>query len=202
MGEHPWRNRIVGHGAESPDQLLANPYNWRVHPAQQRRALAAALSQVGWVQSVIVNRRTGHVVDGHLRIALALERGEPEVPVVYVDLPEDEERLVLATLDPIGALTLGDGAKLEELLALLQGDQAALQILREVQASGPAIEMIAPRPLAGETPVAAQGRADILVEITCSAADLERFRPILETWRERPGVRIRIRKNNSRASGA
>lgn len=26
-----WRNRIVGHGEEAPDQLLANPMNFRVH---------------------------------------------------------------------------------------------------------------------------------------------------------------------------
>ena len=31
---------------------------------------------VGWVQQVLVNRRTGFVVDGHARVALALSRGE------------------------------------------------------------------------------------------------------------------------------
>jgi len=113
------------------------------------------------------------------------------VPVVYVDLSEDEERLILATLDPLGALALGDKAKLGELLTLL-GDQAALQSLRAAQASAPAIESIAPRPLAGETPAAAQGPADHLVEITCSAADLECFRPALDAWGRRPGVRIHI----------
>ncbi len=28
----PWRNRITGSGEEAPDQLLANPANWRIHP--------------------------------------------------------------------------------------------------------------------------------------------------------------------------
>jgi len=27
-----WRNRITGSGEEAPDQLLANPANWRIHP--------------------------------------------------------------------------------------------------------------------------------------------------------------------------
>ena len=27
-----WRNRIIGTGEEAPDQLLANPANWRIHP--------------------------------------------------------------------------------------------------------------------------------------------------------------------------
>jgi hypothetical protein len=59
-----------------PDQLLANPRNWRIHPKAQQEALAAVLDQVGWVQDIIVNQRTGHVVDGHARIALAISKQE------------------------------------------------------------------------------------------------------------------------------
>ena len=64
-----WRNRIVGSGEEAPDQLLANPGNWRVHPKAQQDALAGALDAVGWVGQVLVNRRSGCVVDGHARVA-------------------------------------------------------------------------------------------------------------------------------------
>ena len=66
-----WRNRIVGTGSEPPERLVANPLNWRIHPPRQHAALAGALASVGWVQQVVVNRRTGFVVDGHLRVALA-----------------------------------------------------------------------------------------------------------------------------------
>jgi hypothetical protein len=45
-----WRNRITGIGEEAPDQLLANPGNWRVHPKAQQDALAGALDAVGWVE--------------------------------------------------------------------------------------------------------------------------------------------------------
>jgi hypothetical protein len=38
-----WRNRITGTGEEAPDQLLANPANWRTHPKAQQDALAGAL---------------------------------------------------------------------------------------------------------------------------------------------------------------
>ena len=75
-----WENRILGSGNEAPDQLLDNPYNWRTHPQFQQKALEAVLSKVGWVQEIIVNRRTGHVVDGHLRVHLARGREEPTVP--------------------------------------------------------------------------------------------------------------------------
>jgi hypothetical protein len=125
----PWRNRIVGVGEEAPDQLLANPQNWRTHPAPQRDALRGSLSEVGWVQQVMVNRRTGFVVDGHARIEEALSRHEATVPVLYVDLDPDEEALVLATLDPIGAMATANGARLAELLAEISPPDAALAAL-------------------------------------------------------------------------
>lgn len=122
----PFRNRIVGEGMEAPDQLLANPRNWRVHPQHQVDALEGLLSAVGWVQRVIVNRTTGHVVDGHARVALGLRRSEPEVPVLYVELSEAEEQLVLAALDPIAGLAGTDQAMLDGLLADVAGGSAAL----------------------------------------------------------------------------
>jgi len=124
-----WRNRITGTGEEAPDRLLANPANWRIHPKAQQDALAGALDAVGWVQQVLVNRRTGFVVDGHARVALALSRGEPTVPVLYVDLDPDEEALVLATLDPIGAMAGRDDEKLRALLADVTVDDAGLLAL-------------------------------------------------------------------------
>ena len=116
----------MGHGEEQPDQLLANPQNWRVHPKAQQEALAGVLDQVGWVQDVIVNRRTSHVVDGHLRVALAISRQEATVPVVYVDLAEEEERLVLASLDPLAAMAGADKEVLAGLLAGLTIDNETL----------------------------------------------------------------------------
>ena len=97
---------------EDPEQLLANPKNWRIHPKAQQDALAGVLAEVGWVQDIIVNKRTGFVVDGHARVALAISAGE-RVPVVYVDLSENEEALILATLDPLSAMAVTD----EDLLA-------------------------------------------------------------------------------------
>ena len=114
-----WQNRIVGYDEVDPATLIPNPANWRSHPSAQRRSLAGAIAEVGVVAAVTVNRRTGKVVDGHLRLDLALERGEPTIPVIYVDLSEDEERLVLATLDPLGAMAGADTTKLAALLAAL-----------------------------------------------------------------------------------
>ena len=112
----PWRTRIIGHGEEAPDQLLANPRNWRIHPKAQQDALAGVLDEVGWVQEVIVNQQTGFVVDGHLRVAMAISRGEPSVPVVYVDLSAEEEALILATLDPLAGMAVAAKDALADLL--------------------------------------------------------------------------------------
>lgn len=122
-----WRNRIVGSADVAPDQLLANPANWRTHPGVQRDALRGSLTEVGWVQQVMVNQRTGFVVDGHARIEEALSAGAPTVPVLYVDLSPEEEAIVLATLDPIGAMATTDDAKLRELLADVAVDDEGLR---------------------------------------------------------------------------
>lgn len=145
----PWENRIVGSGSVSPAELQANPRNWRTHPDNQQAALASVLSRVGWVQQVVVNKRSGFVVDGHLRVALAQERGEPELPVVYVDLDDEEEAIILATFDPIGAMAARDEEVMAGLLAgisaqdddLLQSLLDGLRLLpaAEAPALGPSL---------------------------------------------------------------
>jgi ParB-like chromosome segregation protein Spo0J len=125
-GPLPWRNRIVGHADVAPDELVANPSNPRRHPAPQRAALRGSLDSVGWVAQATLNVRTGNLVDGHARLEEALRRHEPTIPVTFVDLSPDEERLVIATLDPIGAMATLDSAKLDELLAALAPDNDAL----------------------------------------------------------------------------
>jgi len=124
-----WANRIVGHADVAPQDLIPHPSNWRRHPGAQRLALLGSLATIGWVAEATVNVRTGTLVDGHLRAAEAIAHAEPTIPVTYVDLSEDEERLVLATLDPIGAMASADAAKLDELLAMLAPDNDALRAM-------------------------------------------------------------------------
>lgn len=126
-----WRNRIIGHGDEDPAQLLANPKNWRIHPKAQQDALAGVLNEVGWVSEVIVNKRTGLVVDGHLRVELAISREEPTIPVRYVDLDEAEEALVLATLDPLAGMAVAAKDQLDALLADVTSTDEAVNSLLE-----------------------------------------------------------------------
>jgi ParB-like chromosome segregation protein Spo0J len=101
--------------------------NWRLHPKRQEEALAGALSQVGWVQTIMLNQRTGNMIDGHLRVKLALRRHEPEVPIIIVDLSEIEERMVLATLDPIAGMAGTDNDRLKALLSEIETTDASVQ---------------------------------------------------------------------------
>lgn len=124
-----WQNRIVGQGVKPADQFQANPNNWRKHPQGQRDALRGSLNEVGWVQQVIENVRTGHLVDGHERVWSALQNDNAEVPYIQVDLSEAEEAYVLATLDPIGAMATTDAAQLNALLKEVQSGDAAVQTM-------------------------------------------------------------------------
>lgn len=124
-----WKNRIVESGMIAPSAIEGHPENWRTHPQHQREALTGALRELGWIQQVVLNKRTGYLIDGHLRVALALEAKESEIPVLYVDLSEDEERLALLTLDPIAALAETNREALTTLLHEVQSGEAGLQAM-------------------------------------------------------------------------
>jgi hypothetical protein len=111
-----WQNRITRYGEEAPDQLLANDKNWRVHPKAQQDALEGALRKVGIVQNVVVNERSGKMIDGHLRAQMAISSGQPTVPITYVNLSDDEEALILATIDPVTGLAGTDQELLDSLI--------------------------------------------------------------------------------------
>ena len=123
------RDRIVEHGHANPRDLTPNPLNWRTHGEGQRAAMTGAAEDIGWIQSVIVNRTTGHIIDGHLRVEIAVEAGETAVPVAYVELSEDEERLALATYDRITGLAGADDSVFARLVDGLETSSSALAAL-------------------------------------------------------------------------
>lgn len=128
-----WQNRIVGVGEEPADQLLANPRNYRIHSMFQQDVVKGSLDELGWIKRVTVNRRTGFVVDGHLRVKLASRYGQI-VPVEYVDLSDEEEGLALALIDPTAALAATDQALLNDLLTEIKTGEESVQALLEQMA--------------------------------------------------------------------
>ena len=124
-----WRNRIVEDGQVDPSKITDNPMNWRVHPKMQRATVEDSLDKIGWFQKPVINRTTGHLIDGHLRVASAVSRGETSIPVCYVELTPDEERAALASLDPMSGMAVMDGEKLTELLQGLEFGGGALDAM-------------------------------------------------------------------------
>jgi len=209
-----WRSRILASTLEDPASLLANPRNWRTHPVAQRKALRGSLDTVGWVQQVLVNRRTGNVVDGHARIEEALSRSEPTVPVLWVDLSAEEEALVLATLDPIAAMADQDDDRLRALLAEVAVDDDGLAALLADLAGEVAKEgLVDPDDVPAPPDAATTKRGDVWVlgdhRLMCgdagSPADLDRLLDgaVVSLLNTDPpyNVKVEPRSNNAIAAG-
>ena len=124
-----YKNRIVEQKQMNPHDLKENPKNWRRHPKVQAEGLDAVLSEVGWVQSVILNRTTGHLIDGHLRIELAIRSNESEVPVNIVELSQEEEDAILASFDPLSAMAQTNHEALRDLISNITTTSPALKDL-------------------------------------------------------------------------
>jgi len=143
-----WRARIVDSAEVDPRALVANPRNWRSHPASQRAAINGVLKDVGWVSRVLVNRTTGFMIDGHLRVEEAIRSGAPTVPVDYVELDEREEAVVLATLDPIGAMATTERERLGEVLQLAASEDERVQaVLASLMSSNGILPEIPEEPI-------------------------------------------------------
>lgn len=117
----------------SPTELRANPANgWKIHTSQQVTALSAAMARIGWAGACLMNEETGLLVDGHARVEIAIKNKEPRVPVLVGRWSTDDERLILASLDPIGALYVRNEEQYSELVAGLDADMAALLVPQQV----------------------------------------------------------------------
>ncbi|AFT79059.1 hypothetical protein AMBLS11_12430 [Alteromonas macleodii str. 'Black Sea 11'] len=115
MSKANWESRIIESRMVNAREILANPNNFRKHPKHQKEALTGVLNEIGWIQDVIVNKTTGHLIDGHLRVELAA-KDDGDVPVKYVELTEKEEKIALASIDPISALAEQDQDMLDDLI--------------------------------------------------------------------------------------
>jgi len=104
-----------------PGQLAPNPANWRTHPAQQVDTYRGIKEQVGWAGALLYNEATGRLIDGHLRRDEAERDGE-RVPVLVGSWTEEQEALVLASLDPIAAMAEADEAVLGALLQDIEAE--------------------------------------------------------------------------------
>ena len=107
------------------DQLAENPANWRTHNDGQLTALKDVIADVGWAGALLYNERTKRLIDGHARKKIV----EGKVPVLIGDWSEDDERKILATLDPLAAMAEASKESLGKLLATIETESDAVQAM-------------------------------------------------------------------------
>lgn len=121
------KNRIKELRNVKASELIPNPKNWRTHPTKQKDALKGILAEIGYADALLARELPDGklmLLDGHLR---AETTPEQEVPVLILDLTEEEGDKLLATLDPLASLAEQDDEKLAELLEGISTDNEALQ---------------------------------------------------------------------------
>lgn len=98
-------------------ELIPNEKNPRRISKDEMNKLIRSIREFGFVDPVIANKnkaRFNIVIGGHQRMEAAKRIGMKEVPVTYVDLPEDKEHLLNVALNEISGEW--DDKKLFELI--------------------------------------------------------------------------------------
>ena len=104
------------------DKLVPADYNPRkdLKPGDpEYEKLKRSLSEFGYVEPVIWNKTTGHVVGGHQRLKVLIDTGVTEVECVLVEMGEEKEKALNVALNKISGEW--DKDKLSLLIADLQG---------------------------------------------------------------------------------
>lgn len=124
-----FRDRIKELRRVRAGDLLPNPKNWRVHPPHQADALRGLLAEVGLADALLARELPDgslQLIDGHLRAETC---GDQAVPVLILDVDEQEADKLLASLDPVAGLAEADHQRVAELLGSVKTENDALQSL-------------------------------------------------------------------------
>jgi hypothetical protein len=100
----PIRNRIKGLRRVRAGDPVPHEWNFRLHPEQQRAALQALYTEVGFARSLLAYELPvgrPKLLDGHLRRDMDPNM---EVDVEILDVNEDEAHMLLLSIDPLAAL--------------------------------------------------------------------------------------------------
>lgn len=129
------QNRVVEFARVPANTLLINPDNVRFHPPDQMALMSALLEEIGMADAIIV-RRTAEglqVLDGHMRRQLMTNE---EVPVIIVDLNDEESYSFLLTFDAIKSMAQRDTNKVNELLDRVFAETGQVREMLDKMSSG------------------------------------------------------------------
>lgn len=105
--------------------LYQADYNPRVMGEEELAKLVRSIREFGFLEPVVVNQYSGRenvIVGGHQRVVAAQMAGIDEVPVVFVNLPPNKEKVLNLALNRIQGSW--DDKKLAEILKELNKDSA------------------------------------------------------------------------------
>lgn len=116
-------------------ELIPHSKNWREHPKAQQDAMAGVLAEIGFANAVIARETPEglQLIDGHLRHEMM---GNEPIPVLVVDVTEEEADQLLVTLDPLALMANSNTDNLLELLATTQFESQAVNDMLEALANG------------------------------------------------------------------
>lgn len=125
------RDRIIELRRVRASDLRPNPRNWRTHPPAQQDALRGLIAEVGYADALLARELEDSslmLIDGHLR---AETTPDAIVPVLVLDVNEEEAAKILLTLDPLAAMATRSDDKLRELLEEVSTESEAVATLME-----------------------------------------------------------------------
>jgi hypothetical protein len=136
------RDRIKGLRRIVARELKPNPRNWRTHPQAQRDALRGVLAEIGYADALLARELADgslELIDGHLR---AETTPDVEVPVLVLDLNDEEAAKLLALHDPLAEMAEADDGLLAELVKSIRTESEAVQAVLDgiLSASWPELE--------------------------------------------------------------
>lgn len=120
------RDRVKELRRVRAEDLRQHPLNWRTHSRHQQSVLRGLLAEVGMAGALLARELPDgslQLVDGHLRAETARSA---MVPVLVLDLSDEEAEKVLLTHDPLAALAGTDTGKLNELLQRVESESQAV----------------------------------------------------------------------------
>lgn len=124
-----FRDRIKELRRVRASELVPNDKNWRTHPKAQSDALKGVLGEIGYSSAVVAYEMEDgrlKIIDGHLR---AETTPDMEVPVLVLDVTEQEADLLLATFDPLRSMSTTDKDLLGSLLETVSVSDASVSDL-------------------------------------------------------------------------
>lgn len=103
------------------EKLMPAGYNPRIDlqpDDEEYKNLQKSMDTFGYIEPIIWNEQTGHVVGGHQRLKILLAKGYSEIEVSRINVSEEKEKLINVALNKVSGQW--DEDKLEDILRDIQ----------------------------------------------------------------------------------